>query len=240
MMITILLIIALLFFIPFAIIKIREMVKLKFKILTIILLAVGGLIAGILAVVFFGNTGFIIMIILFVVSQLLVQYLKVRKNNSYFITDKYYLGQKFNQIKEKLEDISEISFTSGFIKVFPDEEIYKGKDIIYLNDVWETILGVANNEIYKIAFRLKSSFIIGYNDNHHTTLKKSPVLGKIYKIFKKKYGKPDKVIEVENSNLYFWDTQEGNTIFEKGKDLGKGSIINICHIFLTSQKFLDK
>lgn len=80
-MINILLIIVLLFFISFTIIKTREMIKLKFKVLTIILLAVGGLIVGILAVVVFGNIGFIIMIIFFVVSQILVQYYKVKKNN---------------------------------------------------------------------------------------------------------------------------------------------------------------
>ena len=134
----------------------------------------------------------------------------------------YYLGQNIKEIRNDLEDISEQMFNSGFIKVFADEKIYKGKRIMFLNAEWNVVLGVTNNKVYKIALQLTTP-------QQETTLSDN-----VKAYFENIYGKPDDFKESETSYFYIWDTKEGNTILETGKKIGGDSFIPILNIFVTA------
>lgn len=65
-------------------------------------------------------------------------------------------------------------------------------------------------------------------------------MGIIKSYFEEKYGEPNEVKESEYSNFYIWDTEDENTILEIGKEIGKGFIMNVLNIFLTSAFALFK
>lgn len=176
------------------------------------------------------------------IVHLLKTYNKESTSNDFVIKyGNYYLTQNINEIKKDLREISKEIFNLGSIKKnFSDEKIYGSKTIIFLDNEWDIMLGVIKDKVYKIALHLASSQVanpIGlasFNGNHEVVkIQENPIFSEIQQYFKSNYGKVNEVKEVENSNLYIWDTKYGNIILEIGKKINKDSYFNILNIFDT-------
>jgi len=135
----------------------------------------------------------------------------------------YYVGQNFYEIENELEDISEQMFSLGFMKAFNDERIFKGKKVTFLDHSWDTVIGITNEKIYKIALQYMS-------------VEGKPIFDSVLKYFIEEFGVPNEHKHYGYSFFHIWDTEWGNIILER-KGETEGESINI---FLTSNAPIKK
>lgn len=132
----------------------------------------------------------------------------------------YYLNQNFHEVENELEDISEQMFSLGFMKkAFNDERIFKGKQVTFLDHSWDTVVGVTNDKVYKIALQYQS-----------VKVEAEGVFASVFKYLEGRFGNYSERKTNGNSLFNIWDTEWGNIILEQ-KDEGGEELINI---FLTS------
>lgn len=130
-----------------------------------------------------------------------------------------YLGQNFREVENELEDISEQMFSSGFTRAFNDERIFKGKKVTFLEHSWDTVVGVTNDKVYKIALQYKP-----------VKAETEGVFASVFEYFEEKFGNHSERKTYGNSLFDIWDTKWGNIILEQGKEEDQ----DLINIYLTS------
>ncbi|MGB8991631.1 MAG: hypothetical protein WCD80_06215 [Desulfobaccales bacterium] len=136
----------------------------------------------------------------------------------------YRLDQDIRDIKAEMEDISHVLDFGPFKRMFSDERIFKTNEVDFLGEIWECMLGVTNNKIYKIALSKK------YTSN---------IFEKINRYFFELYGKPTESQSNEEVIYHIWDTAlyQGRSL---GPPLSSNLVVsqhypfNVINIYATS------
>ncbi|MGD0217411.1 MAG: hypothetical protein ABSC45_07865 [Desulfobaccales bacterium] len=105
------------------------------------------------------------------------------------------LDQDIQTVSAWKQDMSNLLGLGQFVKMFPDEKLFKTNQVDFLGETWDCMLGVTNNKIYKIALSGKAS-----NINE-----------KAYNYFLDLYGKPSE----SKKNLCIWETSTANLTLSK-------------------------
>ena len=135
--------------------------------------------------------------------------------------DDYYLNvpvrESYNLKELSLEEYR--MFESGGIKrVFRDEKIYHGKDINFLDTVWNVTISATVGMIYKISLQ---NICTDRNES-------GQVFKAAYDYIFKEMGKHNEYNPT--TKRYAWDTVEGNAILDQASSMGQYGV----QVFLTS------
>lgn len=103
----------------------------------------------------------------------------------------YWLDQDIKELKVEMEDMSHMLGVGPFERNFSDEKICKTKQVDFLGETWECILGFTNNKIYRIALSREYR-----NANYQ----------KVKSYFLKSYGQPADARNNEEGMYNIWDT----------------------------------
>jgi hypothetical protein len=141
--------------------------------------------------------------------------------------ENYHLNQSVNEapeLKEYTTEEYQIFAMAGWVKMLEDEKIYHGKETNFNGNLWNTVIGATNGEIYKISLQ-----IIDVDNKHINNIFKSTL---DYII--KEMGKCNEHPFL--SKRYIWDAQEGNFIYEQLNKFGQHYI----NIFITSNSIREQ
>jgi hypothetical protein len=112
----------------------------------------------------------------------------------------YYLNQSVKEIeRDSLKEFTILEY-HNFPTTFKGEKLYRGEKVFFIDNYWDSIVGIIDGKIYKIA-------LDGFNFEDD---KSDEILFKLSEKFGNESGQYHQL-----SDDYFWDTEWGNIIYSK-------------------------
>jgi hypothetical protein len=125
----------------------------------------------------------------------------------------YQLDQDIQDLKEEMEDMSHVLGVGPFARIFSDEKVFKANKVKFLGEKWECMLGVTNNQIYKIALsagRTRNILESDYSFDQATN-----IFEIVNRHFLELYGNPTESKSNEELNSNIWDFSSANLVVSR-------------------------